>query len=52
MIVAGGAGKNELKFFENNIDYAGTFKTLCGIDMDKPILSIDTSKLDNVAFGM
>ena len=52
LIVAGGAGKNEIKFFENNIDYGNTYKTLCGIDMDKPILSMDTSANEAVAFGM
>ena len=52
MIIAGGAGKNEVKFFENNIDYGNTFKTLGGIDMDRAILSIDSSKNENVAFGL
>ena len=41
-----------MKFFENNIDYGNTFKTLGGIDLDKPILSIDSSKNENVAFGL
>jgi len=29
IIIAGGAGKNEVKIFENNADGAGTFKILC-----------------------
>ena len=53
MIIAGGAGKNEVKIFENNIDYAGTFKNQCTLDLfDTPVLCLDTSKIgDNVAIG-
>lgn len=31
IIIAGGAGKNEVKVFENNADGSGTFRTLCQI---------------------
>lgn len=52
IIVAGGAGKNEVKFFENNVDSSNNFRTLCHIDSDSAILSMDTSKNgDSVAFG-
>ena len=52
-IVAGGAGKNEVKIFENNIEGQANFKLLASIlDLDSPCLSIETSKQgDSFAFG-
>lgn len=53
LILAGGAGKNEFKIFENNADGSATFRVLCSItDLESPVLSLDHSKTgDNFAFG-
>ena len=50
-IIAGGAGRNEIKIFENNPDT--NFRQVCHVnDFDTPCLSIDHSKsMDNWAFG-
>lgn len=53
LIVAGGAGKNEVKVFENNSDGSATFRVLTSIlDLETPCLSLETSKQgDSFAFG-
>ena len=53
LIIAGGAGKNEIKIFENNADGSSTFRTLAAItDLESPVLSLDHSKAgNNFAFG-
>lgn len=53
LIIAGSAGKNEVKIFENNADGSGTFRILSSIlELDSPCLALDTSKTgDNFAFG-
>ncbi|CDW81377.1 wd repeat protein [Stylonychia lemnae] len=52
-IVAGGAGKNEVKVFENNADGSASFRILSSIhELEAPCLAIDTSKAgDNFAFS-
>lgn len=54
VIFAGGAGKNELKIFENNIDGSGTMRMLASInEIDSPILSMDAAKNgDGIALGL
>ena len=45
LIIAGGAGKNEVKIFENNADGSGNFRILANIhELESPCLSLDTSK--------
>jgi hypothetical protein len=45
LIISGGAGKNELKVFENNADGSASFRVLASItELEAPILSIDTNK--------
>lgn len=53
IIIAGGAGKNELKIFENNADGSANFRVLTHIhDLESPCLSLDVTKSgDNFAFG-
>jgi hypothetical protein len=42
LIYAGGAGKNEIKIFENNPDGSQMFKQMAAVqDFDCPVLSID-----------
>jgi len=52
-IIAGGAGKKEVKIFENNADGSATFRILSSIqEFETPCLSLDTSKSgDTFAFG-
>jgi hypothetical protein len=53
LIFAGGAGKNEMKVFENNCDGAANMRILGQIsDIDSPVLSMDTAKNGDVAFGL
>jgi hypothetical protein len=53
LIFAGGAGKNEMKVFENNCDGSGTMRILGQIsDIDSPVLSMDTTKGGDVALGL
>lgn len=53
LIFAGGAGKNELKIFENNCDGHGTMRILGQIsEIDSPILSMDTAKNGDIALGL
>lgn len=48
LIIAGGAGKNEIKLLENNADGSATFRILGGVqDLETPVLSLDTSKTGN-----
>ena len=53
MILAGGAGKNEVRIFENNVDGSATFRFIGGVnELPTPCLSLETSKTgDNFAFG-
>lgn len=53
LIIAGGAGKNEVKLFENNADGSATFRIVASIqDIETPCLSLDTAKTgDQFAFG-
>lgn len=53
LIIAGSAGKNEVKIFENNADGSGTFRILSSIiELESPCISLDTSKTgDNFTFG-
>ena len=53
MIIAGGAGNNDLKLFENNVDQSGTFRLMGHItEIDKPILCIDAGKSgEHFSFG-
>lgn len=52
-IFAGGAGKNEMKIFENNADGSASFRQVAGIsELDSPCLSIETTRSGDVfAFG-
>jgi len=52
-IIAGGAGKNEIKIFENNADGSASFRILAQIhELEAPCLAIDTSKTgDNFVFS-
>jgi hypothetical protein len=52
-LFAGGAGKNELKMFENNVDGSASFRTLAHMtDLETPCLSLDVTKNgENFAFG-
>lgn len=54
LIFAGGAGRNELKVFENNVDGSGTMRILASInEFDSACLSLDTSKNgESFAFGL
>jgi hypothetical protein len=53
LIFAGGAGKNELKVFENNCDGQANMRILAQIsEIDSPILSMDTAKNGDVAIGL
>ena len=53
LIFAGGAGKNELKVFENNCDGQGTMRILGQIsEIDSPVLSMDTAKNGDVVLGL
>ena len=53
LIFAGGAGKNEVKVFENNCDGSATMRILATInEFDSPILSMDTAKNGDVAVGL
>lgn len=53
MILAGGAGKNEVKVFENNCDGSASYRILATIqDLESPCLSLDVTKNgENFAFG-
>lgn len=53
LIIAGGAGKNEVKIFENNADGSATFRILANIhELESPCLSIDTARQgDTFAMG-
>ena len=43
LIFAGGAGRNEIKIFENNIDGSASMRNLAVInELDSPVLSMDT----------
>ena len=52
-ILAGGAGKNEVRIFENNADGSANFRTLAHIsELETPCLSMDATKSgDHFAFG-
>ena len=53
LIFAGGAGKNEMKVFENNCDGAANMRILGQIsEIDSPVLSMDTAKNGDVALGL
>lgn len=54
LIIAGGAGKNDIKIFENNADGSASFRVLSTItDLEAPVMSLDHSKNgDNFAFGL
>ena len=54
MIFAGGAGRNEVKIFENNVDGSASFKILATVcEFDTPCLSLDTSHNgESFAFGL
>jgi hypothetical protein len=54
LIIAGGAGKNEVKFFENNIDGSGSMRNLAVInEIDSPVLSLDVAKNgDGLSLGL
>jgi hypothetical protein len=48
LIFAAGAGKNEMKIFENNCDGSQTFKLQStGSDVGCPILALDVCNRDN-----
>jgi COMPASS component SWD3 len=53
LIFAGGAGRNEVKVFENNIDGSASMRILASInEFDSPALCLDTSKNgETFAFG-
>ncbi len=53
MIIAGGAGKNEVKIFENNCDGSASYRILASLtDLDSPCLSLDVTRNgENFAFG-
>ena len=45
LIFAGGAGRNQLKIFENNIDNSASMRIMATLDeLDSAILSIDAAK--------
>lgn len=54
LIFAGGAGKNELKIFENNVDGSASMRILGTIaELESPCLSLDVSKNgETFAFGL
>lgn len=54
LIIAGGAGRNEIKVFENNVDGAATTKVLSTInEFDSPCMAMDAAKTgENFAFGL
>lgn len=54
LIIAGGAGRNEIKVFENNVDGSATTKLLSTIsEFESPCLSMDAAKNgENFAFGL
>lgn len=54
LIFSGGAGKNEIKIFENNIDGSATMKILGTVsDLESPCLCIDASKNgESIVFGL
>ena len=52
LIIAGGAGKNEVKIIENNADGSANFKIQGAIhELETPCLSLDTAKTGDFAFG-
>ena len=53
LMFVGGAGKNELKIFENNCDGSQSYRILSNImDLESPVLSIETNKTNDMfAFG-
>ena len=53
MIIAGGAGKNEVKIFENNCDGSASYRVLASLnDLDAPCLSLDVTRNgETFAFG-
>jgi len=53
LIFAGGAGRNQLKIFENNIDSSASMRIMATLDeLDTAVLSIDAAKNgDSFAFG-
>lgn len=45
LIFAGGAGRNELKIFENNVDGSGSMRIMATLnEFDSAVLSVDVSK--------
>lgn len=54
LIIAGGAGRNEVKVFENNLDGSASMRILATInEFDSPCLSMDAAKNgDNFCFGL
>ncbi len=54
LIFAGGAGRNELKIFENNIDGSQSMKILATLnEFDGAMYSLDTAKHgESFAFGL
>jgi hypothetical protein len=54
LIIAGGAGRHEIKVFENNVDGLQTMKILGTInELDSPCLSMDAAKTgENFAVGL
>lgn len=54
LIFAGGAGRNEVKIFENNIDSSASMRIMSIInEFDSPCLSLDASNNgESFAFGL
>ena len=45
LIFAGGAGRNELKIFENNVDGSASMRIMATLnEFDSAVLSVDVSK--------
>ena len=45
LIFAGGAGRNELKIFENNVDGSASMRIMATLnEFDSAVLSLDVSK--------
>lgn len=54
LIFAGGAGRNEIKIFENNVDGSASMRNLAIInELESPVLSMDMQKSgENFVFGL
>ena len=52
LIFAGGAGRNELKIFENNIDGSGSMRIMATLnELESAVLSIDVSRNGDFCIG-